>query len=87
MRLKYVEKDTPRPFAVPFGVTGAWVITIPKIVVLGGVLFAQSSRIWLFCGSFNLVISLIYLVWRRYQQPQKPLLNTTTASYGTATRS
>lgn len=80
LRLRYVEKDTERPFQVPFGNTGAWAITIPKIIVLSGVLFAQGSRIWLFCGSFNLVISLVYLVWRRCQRPANPLGADTAAS-------
>lgn len=67
LRLKYVEKDTERPFSVPFGNTGAWAITLPKVIVLGGVMFAQSGRVWLFCGAFNAVVSIAYLVWRRFQ--------------------
>jgi L-asparagine transporter-like permease len=82
LRLRYVEKDTERPFKVPFGNTGAWAITIPKIIVLSGVLLAQSSRIWLFCGVFNLAISLVYLVWRHYQHPTKPLASDTASDYG-----
>lgn len=68
LRLKYVEKDTSRPFEVPFGNAGAWTITIPKIIVLSGVLFAQSSHVWLFCGSFNVAMSMVYLLWSNYQQ-------------------
>lgn len=63
-----MEKDTSRPFEVPFGNTGAWAITIPKVIVLSGVLFAQSSRVWLFCGAFNVVVSLVYMLWSNYQQ-------------------
>lgn len=75
LRLKYVEKDTERPFEVPFGNTGAWAITIPKIIVLGGVLFAQEGSVWLFCGTFNLLVSLVYLIWRYFQKEQASLLN------------
>ncbi|KAI9920635.1 hypothetical protein PsorP6_000185 [Peronosclerospora sorghi] len=41
LRLKYVEKDAERPFVVPFGNAGAWSITLPKVLVLAGVLIAQ----------------------------------------------
>lgn len=68
LRLKYIEKDTPRPFKVPFGTTGAWTITLPKIIVLSGVLIAQSSHVWLFCGAFNVVVSLVYLCWSTHQR-------------------
>ncbi|TYZ57249.1 hypothetical protein PybrP1_008806 [[Pythium] brassicae (nom. inval.)] len=67
LRLKYTEKDTARPFEVPFGNTGAWAITLPKVAVLSGVLIAQSSHVWLFCGAFNVVVSLVYLFWSSYQ--------------------
>lgn len=67
LRLKYVEPDTPRPFTVPFGNKGAWTITIPKVIVLLGVLIAQSSRVWMLCGLFNLVVSAVYIVWRFFQ--------------------
>ncbi|GLE03484.1 hypothetical protein PINS_up012386 [Pythium insidiosum] len=85
LRLKYIEKDTERPFEVPFGNTGAWAITLPKILVLSGVLLAQSANVWLFCGSFNVIVALLYLVWKRYQQsPTARNGATATTSYGTS---
>uniref|UniRef100_A0AAV1TW27 Amino acid transporter n=1 Tax=Peronospora matthiolae TaxID=2874970 RepID=A0AAV1TW27_9STRA len=66
LRLKYVESDTERPFVVPFGRLGAWAITLPKIVVLLGVLIAQKRSVWVLCGLFNVVVSSAYLVWRRF---------------------
>ena len=66
LRLKYVESDTERPFVVPFGRLGAWAITLPKIVVLLGVLIAQKRSVWVLCGLFNVVVSSVYLVWRRF---------------------
>uniref|UniRef100_K3WW37 Amino acid permease/ SLC12A domain-containing protein n=1 Tax=Globisporangium ultimum (strain ATCC 200006 / CBS 805.95 / DAOM BR144) TaxID=431595 RepID=K3WW37_GLOUD len=88
LRLKYVEKDTARPFEVPFGNTGAWAITIPKVIVLSGVLVAQSSHVWLFCATFNVVISMAYLLWSQYQrrsQAASPLKSDNSAKmqYGT----
>ncbi|DAZ99298.1 TPA: hypothetical protein N0F65_005466 [Lagenidium giganteum] len=77
LRLKYVEKDTERPFVVPGGNAGAWAITIPKILVLSGVLLAQDVTVWTFCGSFNIVVSLSYVVWRRFQTKQSSLLGDT----------
>ncbi|TMW59253.1 hypothetical protein Poli38472_004322 [Pythium oligandrum] len=84
LRLKYIEKDTERPFEVPFGRPGAWLITIPKIIVLAGVLFAQSSRVWLVCGSFNVVIMALYFVWRRFQPVKKPRRRGSLGTYGTS---
>ncbi|KAL3665142.1 hypothetical protein V7S43_009773 [Phytophthora oleae] len=85
LRLKYVEKDTERPFVVPFGNTGAWAITMPKILVLSGVLLVQKRHIWVTCGLFNLLVSCSYLVWRRFQPaPQAtPVSSAATTSYGT----
>ncbi|OWZ14930.1 Amino Acid-Polyamine-Organocation (APC) protein [Phytophthora megakarya] len=90
LRLKYIEKDTERPFVVPFGIPGAWTITLPKILVLSAVLLAQKRHIWVTCGLFNLIVSSAYLVWRRFQPvPQATYESTTIAStastsYGTS---
>jgi amino acid transporter len=85
LRLKYVEKNTERPFTVPGGNAGAWAITIPKIVVLSGVLIAQSKHVWLFCGSFNLAVMAAYAVWKRFQPSAKPRLRqSAVTSYGSS---
>lgn len=53
---------------MPFGNAGAWAITLPKVLVLGGVLVAQSAHVWLFCGAFNVAVSLAYLFWSNVQR-------------------
>ncbi|CAH0481212.1 unnamed protein product [Peronospora belbahrii] len=85
LRLKYVEKDSERPFVVPFGNVGAWSITLPKIMVLSGVLLAQKRSIWMICGLFNVTVSSTYLVWRHFQPShQVPRVSSTiTTGYGT----
>ena len=74
-----MEKDTARPFVVPFGNAGAWAITLPKILVLAGVLIAQQRSVWMICGLFNVVVSSTYVVWRRFQ----PALHSTHVSSST----
>uniref|UniRef100_H3H8M7 Uncharacterized protein n=1 Tax=Phytophthora ramorum TaxID=164328 RepID=H3H8M7_PHYRM len=83
LRLKYVEKDTERPFVVPFGNTGAWAITVPKILVLSGVLLAQKRHVWVTCGLFNVAVSSAYLVWRRFQPAPHAAAVESTTAYGT----
>ncbi|KAE8995568.1 hypothetical protein PF011_g16272 [Phytophthora fragariae] len=83
LRLKYIEKDTERPFVVPFGNTGAWAITLPKILVLSGVLLAQKRHVWVTCGLFNLGVSSAYLVWRRFQPAPQVTYGSSSTSYGT----
>ncbi|CAH0487720.1 unnamed protein product [Peronospora farinosa] len=83
LRLKYVEKDAERPFVVPFGNTGAWAITLPKIMVLSGVLIAQKRSVWMICGLFNVVVSSTYIVWRRFQPaPHTTCVSSNTTAYG-----
>ncbi|EEY62249.1 Amino Acid-Polyamine-Organocation (APC) Family [Phytophthora infestans T30-4] len=83
LRLKYIEKDTERPFVVPFGNVGAWTITLPKIVVLSAVLLAQKRHVWVTCGLFNVAVSSAYLVWRRFQPAPQGTTESSTTSYGT----
>jgi len=44
MILKYKEPDAPRPYVVPGGMFGAWLITVPKVIV---VLFTLVFANWL----------------------------------------
>ncbi|TDH72955.1 hypothetical protein CCR75_007593 [Bremia lactucae] len=83
LRLKYVEKNTLRPFEVPFGNTGAWGITVPKILVLVGVLVAQKRHVWLACGLFNVAVSGAYLVWRHFQPSPLATCESSSTAYGT----
>ena len=71
LRLKYVEPDTPRPFVVPGGNWGAWLVTLPKTLVIMGVLVCQKAKIWKTALSFNVIFALIYLVWQKYHKHSK----------------
>ncbi|KAI9920633.1 hypothetical protein PsorP6_000183 [Peronosclerospora sorghi] len=86
LRLKYVEKDAERPFVVPFGNAGAWAITLPKVLVLAGVLIAQKRSVWVICGMFNVIISSAYLIWCRFQPITRPNSrdSSATTAYGTS---
>jgi hypothetical protein len=39
IRLKYTEPDTPRPFVVPGGLWGAWLIVLPTAALSGTLSF------------------------------------------------
>lgn len=68
IRLKYIEPDTPRAFVVPGGLAGAWIITFPKVVVIGCVLCAQEWAVWKLAIVFNVAITLIYVIWSKYHR-------------------
>lgn len=73
IRLKYTEPDTPRPFVVPGGKLGAYLIVLPTIA-LSGLLFAGGDwQLWTITGGANVIIVLTYFLkvagqwlWRRY---------------------
>ena len=44
LRLKHVEPDLPRPFAVPGGVLGAWAVALPFFGLLGLVAFSAVAE-------------------------------------------
>jgi len=58
--LKYTEPGTPRPFAVPGGKLGAWVVTIPKVIIVGATLVMSSTLTWAICMGLNLLFVWCY---------------------------
>lgn len=65
--LKYTEPDTPRAYAVPCGLAGAWAITIPKVLlVLLTVVFAKPRVIQVALGT-NLAFVGAYVVVVAYR--------------------
>ncbi|KNH07381.1 Amino AcidPolyamineOrganocation protein [Perkinsela sp. CCAP 1560/4] len=63
LRLKYIEKDTPRPYVVPFGLPGAWITTLVKMVLMFFVMatiFVQRPHVLIFYIGFNVFLSLVY---------------------------
>ena len=62
LRLKYIEKDTLRPYEVPYGLLGAYVITIPKMLIIIAsfwLLKTQYITIALLC---QLAIIVLYVI-------------------------
>ena len=64
LRLRYNEKDTHRPYKVPFGSLGAWVTSVMKIGVMFFIMLAvildSPTITWLYIG-FNVVFVLSYV--------------------------
>eukprot|EP00475_Leptophrys_vorax_P044249 TRINITY_DN8795_c0_g2_i1.p1 TRINITY_DN8795_c0_g2~~TRINITY_DN8795_c0_g2_i1.p1 ORF type:complete len:323 (-),score=53.70 TRINITY_DN8795_c0_g2_i1:71-1039(-) len=66
--LKWKRPDAERPYAVPGKMRGAWLITIPKAVVVVSTLSAQDGQTWLVGSIFcSVVISISWLL--RHQTP------------------
>ena len=63
LRLRYNEKETHRPYRVPFGSVGAWATSLMKIVVMFGIMAAvivdSPAIAWLYLG-FNLAFAALY---------------------------
>ena len=65
LRLKYIEKDTPRPYVVPFGMVGAWATTVSKMALMlfvMGAIFAHHPHVLLFYVGYNVFLSIVYLI-------------------------
>jgi len=64
LRLRYNEKETHRPYKVPFGKFGAWVTSVMKIAVMFLIMLAvildSPAIMWLYIG-FNTVFALCYV--------------------------
>jgi len=60
IRLRYTEPDTPRPFLVPGGMIGAYVIGIPTFVLSIFTLIYTDKIAWIFGASTNLVIVISF---------------------------
>ncbi|XXQ32722.1 Amino acid permease/ SLC12A domain-containing protein [Plasmodiophora brassicae] len=65
--LKYTEPMTPRPYVVPFGLTGAWAITVVKTIVVLFTIGSIGTRtpFLLFAAvAVNLTTALIFMALR-----------------------
>ena len=62
VRLRYVRKNTPRPFRVPCGLPGAWLIALPKVAVIGLGLATAGTLPWIAAAVANALIFLVLLV-------------------------
>ncbi len=73
IRLKYTEPDTPRPFVVPGGKIGAWLLGIPTIILAGVALAFADWHVWVTGISANAGILILYglkVLWQRYLSPR-----------------
>jgi amino acid transporter len=62
IRLKYSEPDTPRPFVVPGGKVGAWLLGGPTLILAAVTLAYTSWEVWVFGLATNAVIIISYFV-------------------------
>lgn len=62
MRFRYRDPDRARPFRVPGGMAGAWLITVPKVLVVGATLAMADSLTLLISAGINAFIIILYLV-------------------------
>jgi len=60
--LKYKEPGTVRQYTVPGGIVGAWVITVPKLFLVGATMCTSRPYTILICILLNLLIFLAYVV-------------------------
>ena len=64
LRLRYSEKETLRPYKVPFGSAGAWATSLMKIgvmiFIMVAVILDSPAIAWLYLG-FNVAFALFYV--------------------------
>eukprot|EP01006_Ploeotia_vitrea_P017796 TRINITY_DN49027_c0_g1_i3.p2 TRINITY_DN49027_c0_g1~~TRINITY_DN49027_c0_g1_i3.p2 ORF type:complete len:383 (+),score=170.77 TRINITY_DN49027_c0_g1_i3:1468-2616(+) len=63
--LKYNEPHAPRPYEVPGGKLGAWIITVPKIILIVATLAVASRITWILCAAFQVFTIVMYVLWKR----------------------
>ena len=81
LRLRYIDAAAERPYRVPGGKAVAWIITLLKVLVVGGTCVAGLLQ-WRVLVAFlgvNVGVCLGY-AGLRYYQPQQPLPSTLTGS-------
>jgi amino acid transporter len=62
IKLRYSEPDTPRPFVVPGGIIGAWVLGIPTVIFSGVALYFSDPTVWIVGLVANSAIIIGYFV-------------------------
>lgn len=66
--IKHKEPNVNRPFAVPGGKVGAWVISIPKFLIIGLAMALSEKRTLIVVAGINVVIVLLFFVHRVIKQ-------------------
>lgn len=67
LKLKHKEPGRSRPFAVPGGLTGAWLCSIPKFLIILYAFYSVGFGLSLAIGvGLNAVFVLVALVWVRH---------------------
>lgn len=67
LRLRYSEPDAPRPFKVPGGFVGAWLVTLVKVALFGTVVISGLCNLHMLAAFLvaNVVIIAAYFIYRR----------------------
>lgn len=70
--LRYTEPFAPRPYVVPGGMFGAWLITIPKfLIVVVTLIFSDTSVIWAaFFANLLFILAYVPFCWLRSARQQ-----------------
>jgi amino acid transporter len=76
LRLKHAEPALARPYAVPFGVLGAWAVALPLFALLGVVVFSSAAETPGIAGAaagVTLAMALAGCAWERWGGGEKAL--------------
>jgi len=72
--MRYKEPDTPRPFKIPGGMVGAWLVVIPKVIVIGVTLALANWLTLIVAGAICAFITVafyvkMFIVKRYFKEP------------------
>lgn len=70
--LRYREPNTHRPYKVPGGLYGAWLVAFCKSLVIGFALVTADPLAFYIVGGVNVFAALAFFATRRYQQHKYP---------------
>jgi amino acid transporter len=72
--MRYKEPDTDRPFKIPGGMIGAWLVVIPKVIVIGVTLALANWTTLIVAGGVCIIIIVAYyvkmLIVKKYINPR-----------------
>jgi len=60
--LKYKESDTVRQYSVPGGLLGAWLLTLPKVFLIGATMLTSRFYTIIICILLNCVFCFAYIL-------------------------
>jgi amino acid transporter len=66
IRLRYTEPLAERPYKIPGGMCGAYLVTLPKVLIVGGITFFYDWKVLVFGFSWTLLIIASYYVKNWY---------------------